>query len=243
MNPALDIAFTTARVVPTERLRCSAPRNDPGGSGINLARAVHKLGGAAVAVFPIGGPAGARSKKIACQTVAVAGSIRENFAVGETQTGRQFRFVMPGPILSAEEQQRCLDQIASLAPKPRYLIASGSLPPGVPGDFYARVAEHAKPLGARLVIDASGAALRNIGFGNVYLLKPNLRELGELTGRAVVEPSQQEAAARQLVLQHQTEIQWCRSPPPAPSRPTERDVGALTRFRCRPQVRSVPATA
>ncbi len=113
---------------------------------------------------------------------------------------------MPGPNLSAEEQQRCLDQIGSLAPKPRYLVASGSLPPGVPEDFYARVAEHAKLLGARLIIDTSGAALRNIGFGNVYLLKPNLRELGELTGRTVEERTQQEAAACELVLQHRTEI-------------------------------------
>ena len=58
MNPALDIATSTDRVVPTHKLRCAAPRYDPGGGGINVARAVHALGGDAVAIFPVGGAAG-----------------------------------------------------------------------------------------------------------------------------------------------------------------------------------------
>ena len=58
MNPALDIATSTDRVVPTHKLRCAPPRYDPGGGGINVARAVHALGGDAVAIFPVGGPAG-----------------------------------------------------------------------------------------------------------------------------------------------------------------------------------------
>ncbi len=57
MNPALDTATTTDRVEPTHKLRCSVPRYDPGGGGINVARAVHALGGDAVAIFPVGGPA------------------------------------------------------------------------------------------------------------------------------------------------------------------------------------------
>ena len=58
MNPALDIATSTDRVEPTHKLRCAPPRYDPGGGGINVARAVHALGGDAVAIFPVGGPAG-----------------------------------------------------------------------------------------------------------------------------------------------------------------------------------------
>src|SRR6266540_3015302 len=59
MNPALDIATTTGIVVPTEKLRCGEPRYDPGGGGINVARAVHLLGGEARAIFPAGGMSGA----------------------------------------------------------------------------------------------------------------------------------------------------------------------------------------
>ncbi len=96
MNPALDIAFTTARVVPTEKLRCSVPRHDPGGGGINVARAVHKLGGEAVAVFPIGGRAGVRieqflnEEEVAYRTIAIAGLTRESFTVDESRPGGSF---------------------------------------------------------------------------------------------------------------------------------------------------------
>jgi 6-phosphofructokinase 2 len=58
MNPALDIATATDRVVPAHKLRCAAPRYDPGGGGINVARGVHALGGGAIAIFPAGGAAG-----------------------------------------------------------------------------------------------------------------------------------------------------------------------------------------
>ena len=212
MNPALDIASSTLRIVPAEKLRCSAPRHDPGGGGINVARAIHKLGGDAIAVFPIGGPAGGRieqlldEEEVASRTVAIAGLTRESFTVDERQTGRQFRFVMPGPPLSADEQERCLDQLASLTPKPYYIVVSGSLPPGVPNDFYVRVAERTRLLGARLILDTSGEALRKIRVGDVYLLKPNLRELSELIGREIISPRQQEEAARELIAQRCTEI-------------------------------------
>lgn len=212
MNPALDIASTTLRIVPAEKLRCSAPRHDPGGGGINVARAVHKLGGEAIAVFPIGGPAGGRieqllnDEKVACRTVAIAGLTRESFTVDERQTGRQFRFVMPGPTLSADEQERCLDQLASLTPKPHYIVVSGSLPPGVPNDFHVSVAERTRLLGARLILDTSGEALRKIGAGDAYLLKPNLRELSELIGREIISPRHQEEAARELIAQRRAEF-------------------------------------
>ena len=58
MNPALDIATATDAVVPGHKLRCGDPRYDPGGGGINVARAVRRLGGDALAVFPVGGLSG-----------------------------------------------------------------------------------------------------------------------------------------------------------------------------------------
>jgi 6-phosphofructokinase 2 len=212
MNPALDTASATARIVPAEKLRCSMPRHDPGGGGVNVARAVHKLGGEAVAVLPVGGLAGAlieqllAEEKVAYRSLAIAGATRQNFTVDEQVTGLQFRFVMPGPTLSACEQGRCLDLLASLAPAPHYIVASGSLPLGVPNNFYAHVAERAKLLGARLILDTSGEALRKSGAGDVYLLKPNLSELSELVGREIGSAPQQEDAARELIAQRRAEI-------------------------------------
>jgi len=146
MNPALDIATATERIVPTHKLRCDMPRYDPGGGGINVARAVHALGGDALAIFPAGGSAGdmvrhlLAAEGVAHAAVAVAGFTRESLAVEERASSEQYRFILPGPEIGPADQQRCLDRLAAAAADAAYIVASGSLPPGAPEDFYARVA-------------------------------------------------------------------------------------------------------
>jgi len=211
MNPALDIATSTDRVEPTHKLRCSMPRYDPGGGGINVARAVHALGGDAVAIFPAGGAAGEMIRYMLEQqgvrhhAIAISGFTRESLAVEERQTGRQFRFLLPGPVISESDQERCLDQLALAAAEAKYIVASGSLPLGVPEGFYARVARLARTLGKRLILDTSGAALKQAGRG-IYLLKPSLRELGDLVGREIHSEGEQELAARDIIEQGRSEI-------------------------------------
>jgi 6-phosphofructokinase 2 len=191
----LDITSATDRIVAAEKLRCTVPRHDPGGGGINVARAVRALGGDAMAVFAIGGLVGQRlrqpldEEQVPVLPVTIAGLNRESFTIDERQTGRQFRFVMPGSHLSALEQERCLDIISSLEPRPRYVVGSGSLPPGVSSDFYGRLAKRTKILGARLIVDTSGDALRQAGCNGIYLLKPNLRELQQLPGYEINDES------------------------------------------------------
>jgi 6-phosphofructokinase 2 len=211
MNPALDIATATDQVVPAHKLRCAAPRYDPGGGGINVARAVHALGGEAVAIFPAGGAAGEMIRHLLEQEgvthhpIAIAGFTRESLAVDERQTGKQYRFILPGPEISQRDQERCLDELALLAPEADFIVASGSLPLGVSDDFYARVAELAKKLGKRLILDTSGPALKRAG-GGMYMLKPSLRELEDLSGREIRSEGDQERAARQIVKQSRSEI-------------------------------------
>jgi 6-phosphofructokinase 2 len=211
MNPALDIATATDRVVPTHKLRCEVPRYDPGGGGINVARAAHALGGEALAIFPAGGAAGEmiqhllRQEGVAHEAVVIAGFTRESLAVEEHQSGEQYRFLLPGPQIGPVDQERCLNALAAAAPRAEFIVASGSLPLGVPHDFYHRVGELAKGHGKRLVLDTSGAALRRAGRG-IYLLKPSLRELEDLTGRQIRSEREETAAARLLVEQGCTEI-------------------------------------
>jgi 6-phosphofructokinase 2 len=131
---------------------------------------------------------------------------RENVTVLDESTGKQFRFVMPGAELSAEEADRCLAALAGCQPKPQYLVASGSLPPGVEPEFFAKLARLAERLGSRLVVDTSGPALREAAAAGAYLLKPNLRELGELAGRELHDEDKQAQAAQELVRSHQCEI-------------------------------------
>src|SRR5215471_16542621 len=128
MNPALDIATATDRVEPAHKLRCSTPRYDPGGGGINVARAVHALGGDADAIFPIGGPAGEmirhmlQQEGVAHHAVSISRFTRESRAVEELTTGKQFRFILPGPELFRADQERCLDELAAAAEGARYIV-------------------------------------------------------------------------------------------------------------------------
>ncbi|MDE3114859.1 MAG: 1-phosphofructokinase family hexose kinase [Pseudomonadota bacterium] len=212
MNPALDISSEVAVVEPVAKLRCSAPRVDPGGGGINVARVMRRLGEAAACVFPAGGATGQRlvallqGEGVHIVPVAIAGETREDFTVLEKRSGEQYRFVMPGPSLSSAELAQCLDAMHLDDICPAFVVASGSLPPDAPPGFYAEIARQAKAHGRKLVLDTSGAALRAALGEGVYLVKPNLRELRELSGRSLDDEAAMCAAARAVIAAGGAEI-------------------------------------
>ena len=212
MNPAVDVSTSVGRVVAERKLRCGAPRFEPGGGGVNVARAIRKLGGEALAVFPSGGPAGQLLQDLLSRegvdvlTIPIAASTRENLNVQETDTNRQYRFVLPGPTLTEAECARCLGAIEALEPFPAMLVASGSLPPGVPEDFHARLAALARRKRARLILDSSGAALSRALEEGVYLCKPSLREFQEWTGEKNADEHRWRELARQIVAAGRCEV-------------------------------------
>ena len=106
--------------------------------------------------------------------------------------------MLPGPTLSFVEQQQCLAELRDVARSAKIVVASGSLPPGAPVNFYQQVALICRELGIRLVLDTSGAGLRHITSG-VHLLKASLRELRECAGRDLVSESEQFAAAHDII--------------------------------------------
>src|SRR5215218_2972275 len=180
MNPALDIARATEIIEPSRKLRCEAPCYDPGGGGINIARAVHMLGGDALAVFPAGGASGQmiegllREEGVPHAAVPVAGITRESLAVVERRSGQQYRFLLPGPELGAHDQERLIDALAArITSRTKFVVASGSLPPGAPTDFYRRIACLARDRGMRFALDTSGEALTGAGIG-IFLIKASL---------------------------------------------------------------------
>ncbi|WP_037565889.1 1-phosphofructokinase family hexose kinase [Sphingomonas sp. UNC305MFCol5.2] len=205
MNPALDVTTSTATIKPGHKLRCAGPREDPGGGGINVARAIHALGGSAVALYPSGGASGARitglleRAGVPVRTVAIAGTTRESFTVDEQTSGRQYRFVLPGPELSQGEQARCLELLAELQPRPRWLVASGSLPPGTPETFLLMLGGLCRSLDIELLLDSSGPALARCASLDALLLKPSLSELEALVARSLPNEAEEEAAARSLI--------------------------------------------
>lgn len=205
MNPSVDLTMAVEKLLPTRKLRCDHPRRDPGGGGINVARAFHELGGTVVAVFPAGGPTGLFLKEILWRQgiefydVEFKSLTRESFSIHETATGEQYRFVLPGPILTVEEWENCLEKITHLDPVPDYIVASGSLPRGVPDDFYARLALTLKRSETQIILDTSGEPLRIALEEGIFLVKLNQEELAELVGEEAEEPAVQEEACRELI--------------------------------------------
>ncbi len=212
INPAIDIFVNVGRVEPTRKLRCSAPKRDPGGGGINVARVVHRLGCDVTAIYPIGGQIGkllhrlVERENIASLVTPSHVETRENFTAYEEPTGEQYRFVLPGSTLHRAEWEAVLDRLATLPERPKFVVASGSVPPGVPTDFFARVARHAKALGAKSVIDTSGAALAAALNEGVSVIKPNLIELTDFVAAPLDRDEDRIAACRKLVADGRAKI-------------------------------------
>ena len=211
INPAVDIFVNVGHVEPTKKMRCSAPKRDPGGGGINVARAAHRLGGDVAAIYPIGGALGKLLQRLVeregIDSVVTPSHVetRENFTAFEEDSGEQFRFVLPGSALHRAEWEACLDKLATLPEKPKFVVASGSIPPGVPGDFYAHVARVAKKLGSKMVLDTSGRSLAPALDEGVALIKPNQAELRDFAGRRLDNENDYIAASRQLIMAGRTE--------------------------------------
>jgi 6-phosphofructokinase 2 len=213
MNPAVDVSSSTDVVEPEHKLRCGPSRFDPGGGGVNVTRAIRNLGGNSIAIYPLGGPSGQayrgflEAEGIVGRVITIAGNTRESFTIDELSTGRQFRFVLQGPTLREPEWRACLSVVGDMLPVGGYLVASGSLPPGVPDGFYALLARISARNGVRLVVDTSGPALAAALEAGVFLVKPSLRELGELVGAdGTLDADEQVEAAQEIVAEGRAEI-------------------------------------
>lgn len=213
MNPSLDVSTTVGKVVDTDKLRCTPETLQPGGGGINVARVVKEMGGSSCAVFPSGGYTGQRLIKLLSaegvrfDSIALPIDTRQCFSVHETSSGHDFRFILPGEQLSSNDAQICLDYFRKLKNPPRFLVASGSLPPGVPLDFYAELSKIAKKIGTRFVLDTAGKPFAQaIETGGLYLIKPSLQEFEELINQKIDSEQSRLEVARQLILSGATEL-------------------------------------
>ncbi|WP_201833753.1 1-phosphofructokinase family hexose kinase [Microvirga zambiensis] len=210
LNPAIDGAAEAEEVRPIHKIRTWAERYDPGGGGINVARVIKELGGSALALYLSGGATGpildqlVQAAGIDSRRIPIRGHTRVSHTVHERSTGLEYRFVPEGPPLGLDEWEGCLAAIEEIDCD--YLVASGSLPRGVPSDFYVRVGHIAGQKGARLVLDTSGEALRDSARQGVFLIKPSLGELESLIGRELPDPRDQDAAVQDLIASGAAEI-------------------------------------
>ena len=204
LNPTIDTALEAEAMVHTDKIRTAGERLDPGGGGINVARVLVRFGAPVAAVFMAGGSTGRLLDRLLQREgvericVPIAGETRVSVTVYERSTGHEYRLVPEGPVLSEPEWQECLRQIGET--ECDWFVASGSLPGGVPSDFYARVAEILRDRATRFVVDApAGQLAPALAGGGLFLVKPSRDELEQLSGAALAETESVIEAARRIV--------------------------------------------
>jgi 6-phosphofructokinase 2 len=210
-SPCIDKSTSVPSLVPEKKLKCASPKLEPGGGGINVARAVKKLGGEATAIFPSGGYTGKffnhllEKENIPAVIIESENETRENIIVLDESTNSQYRFGMPGTALSENEWKQCLKAVEEIN-STEYIIASGSLPPGVPLNIYAELAKIAKSKKAKFIVDTSGEALIHAAEEGVYMLKPNLGELSYLAGKKEIQLDEVKDTAGKIIAEGKCEV-------------------------------------
>lgn len=191
LNPSLDLATSAAEVRPGPKLRCEAPVLDPGGGGINVARAIRILGGSATAFVAAAGPTGQHLLSLLqAERVPVApfegpGETRQSLAVTDRSTGGQYRLMLPGPAWTKARAAAVLKAISAAAMPGGIVILSGSQPPGLPDDFPAQLSRRLARRRARLILDTSGPALRRaagLHEAPLFALRMDTEEAEDLAG-------------------------------------------------------------
>ncbi len=207
INPSIDINTSVHQVQPENKLRCEKPSYEPGGGGLNVSRAIKKLGGQSLALFASGGSNGSMLKKllheegIRSEEIEIKNITRENFTVYEGSSELQYRFVMPGPELSESEWNRFLKFLSEKKQEIEFIVASGSLPQGVPEDFYAQVARVAAETDSKMILDTKGEALKKAVQAGLYMVKCNLREFEAVSGQKLEDDRQIISAGQDIVKQ------------------------------------------
>ena len=204
LNPAVDRELTVPAMEFDSVLRASESRVDFGGKGFNVSRLLKGMGAASTAVGFLGGRAGEllqdglQSLGIGTDFVWVPGETRTNVSVVTQSHDHYIKVNEKGPLVDGGKQKELLDKIGSLANPGDWWVLAGSLPPGVPEDFYARIVNVLNKHGAHAILDTGGESLRLGCAEKPYLVKPNAEEAHILTGLPMDTSSEIATAAAEI---------------------------------------------
>ncbi|HRX93190.1 MAG TPA: 1-phosphofructokinase family hexose kinase [Chitinophagaceae bacterium] len=203
LNPCIDKSTVAQQLKPDSKLRCTEVMNEPGGGGINVSKALRKLDAGTVALFPAGGHNGnmlcslLKEEGIVFHAVDTKVETRENWVVTEEAGNNQYRFTFPGRAVLEETVSILIDQVRNFSPS--FVVASGSLPPGLPDYFYGLIVKNANAIGARCIVDTSGPALQALKGKHAFLIKPNIGELCKMLNIDWLNKEDVPLAARQAI--------------------------------------------
>lgn len=212
VNPCVDKISSVNGIIPEKKLRCKLPEYEPGGGGINVSRALKRLETESLALFMSGGRTGKLLEELLQQEnlqlfpFYTETETRENFIVTDTSNNQQFRFGFPGETISEREQAEFLNILEEIKDFPEISVISGSLPDGVNPHFIKDIIQVCKGKKSKVIVDTSGKSLEIAVQEGVYLLKPNIGELADLTGHTDLTDSMLDKAALELLNRGSAEV-------------------------------------
>ncbi|MEO8711478.1 MAG: PfkB family carbohydrate kinase, partial [Parafilimonas sp.] len=210
-NPCIDKSSFVDALLPDKKLRCATFINEAGGGGINVAKAVKKLAGNALAVYLAGGYTGIvlesllKAENIDAIAIDTGVDTRENIMIVDKATNLQYRFITPGNAIKETHWKQCLKSIEALNDV-EYIVVSGSLQQGFPTDIFERISVIAQQKQAKLIIDIPAETLQEYPVRGAYLLKPNLGELSMLAGKEELHGDEITSAARDVITKNICEV-------------------------------------
>ena len=205
LNAAIDRTMAVPNFRQGNRHRSVESRTVAGGKGINVARALARLGRPVLATGLAGGPTGQRlTEELAEEAILhditpIAEESRINLAVIDPTSGEQTEINERGPEVSAQEVDRFLDRLDYLARGSSICVLAGSLPPGVEADLYARIIRELRERGIDVILDADGEAMRAGVRAGPAAITPNVLEAEELVGHEFEGPGDLASGLAQLL--------------------------------------------
>lgn len=206
MSPSVDYSLTIDHLIPEEKLRAQVEATEPGGGGVQVARALRKLDEAVEAVLTLGGDTGSTlenlllNEGVPLHPIRVAGNTRPSLTIFVKDQNINLRIVGAAEKQQEHEWRQVLDRLNEFESLPPFIVLSGSFPPGVPDSLVAEIAELCRERRSNLVFDGSGEALRLAVEAKAHLIKPSKEELADLVGEDGYDPDfDYRSAARQIV--------------------------------------------
>lgn len=189
LNPAVDKIVSLRDLRWGEHIRVKKIRQVAAGKGINVARVIKKLGGDVVVIGVSGGPNGEwikdelKKEKLKFDFVRVSGNVRESLTLMDEERGREIHLREDGSIITQGELNQIKNKLKKWSPLLRFVVISGTLPTGVPVDFYREIIAFFKKKKVPVLLDANGPAFAAALKAKPDYIKPNLNELEELAGK------------------------------------------------------------
>jgi len=191
VNPAIDRTITVDRLAFEDRAYIRSSKDSAGGRGINAAHVIHSFGGDTLAIVPVGGGSGARFQEFLqifgfpVEVVRIRKEVRTNFTITDAH-GLTVKLNEAGPSLEKAELAQLEKVIRSKLEAAKWLMICGSLPPGVPPDFYARLIAAARKRNVKTLLDTDGEALREGVAARPTVVTPNQPEAERLLNAALL---------------------------------------------------------